>query len=83
MELTWLVFWLRWADVAYVNDIALTSVETSDWLYTLKPAQNGCHFAGNIFKSILLCKNCGILIKIEMKFNQMDFIWPQGNYWFN
>ena len=35
---------------------------------TLKPAQNGCYVAGNIFKSILLNGNYNDLIKVVLKF---------------
>ena len=35
---------------------------------TLKPRQNGCHFAGDIFKFIFLHENCFILIQISLKF---------------
>ena len=34
----------------------------------MKPEQNGRHFEDDIFKCILLSKNCGILNKISVKF---------------
>ena len=37
-------------------------------VYTLKPWQNGCHFANDIFKFISLNENCCILIQILLKF---------------
>ena len=35
---------------------------------TLRPRQNGCHFADDIFKCIFLNENIWILIKISLKF---------------
>ena len=37
-------------------------------LNTLRPRQNGRHFADDIFKSIFLNENAGILLKIPLKF---------------
>ena len=37
-------------------------------LNTLRPRQNGCHFADDIFKCILLTENVWIPIKISLKF---------------
>ena len=37
-------------------------------LNTLRPRQNGCHFADDIFKWIFLNENVWILIKISLKF---------------
>ena len=37
-------------------------------LNTLKPRQNGCHFADDIFKCIFLNENVWIPIKISLKF---------------
>ena len=34
----------------------------------LRPKQNGCHFAGDIFKHIFLNENVWIAIKISLKF---------------
>ena len=39
------------------------------WVNTLRPRQNGCHFPKVIFKCIFLNKNIGILIKILLKFS--------------
>ena len=38
------------------------------WVNTLKPRQNGRHFADAIFKCIFLNKNVLISIKISLKF---------------
>ena len=38
------------------------------WLKTLRPRQNGCHFPDNIFKWIFLNENAWISIKISSKF---------------
>ena len=38
------------------------------WFNTLRPRQDGRHFAGNIFKFILLNENVWIPIKISLKF---------------
>ena len=35
---------------------------------TLRPRQNGCHFAGDIFKCIFLNENAWISLKISLKF---------------
>ena len=35
---------------------------------TLRPRQNGTHFADDIFKCILLNENVGVLLKISLKF---------------
>ena len=40
----------------------------SELLYTLRPRQNGRHFADDIFKRIFLDGNVGISIKISLKF---------------
>ena len=37
-------------------------------VYTLRPRQNGRHFADDIFKYIFLNKNVRIMIKISLKF---------------
>ena len=36
-------------------------------LNTLRPRQNGCHFANNIFKYIFLSENVSISINISLK----------------
>ena len=38
------------------------------WFSTLRPRQNGRHFAGDIFKGIFLNETVWILIKISLKF---------------
>ena len=35
---------------------------------TLRPKQNGCHFAGDIFKHIFLDNNAHVLIEISLRF---------------
>ena len=35
---------------------------------TLRPRQNGCHFADDVFKCIFLNENVWILLKISLKF---------------
>ena len=50
-----LIHWL-------VHDLIVQHVNT------LRPRQNGCHFADNIFKCIFLDENLWILIKISLKF---------------
>ena len=48
---------------------------------TLRPRQNGRHFADSIFKCIFLNENVSIAIKISLKFVPMD---PINNiqHWF-
>ena len=38
------------------------------WFNTLRPRQNGCHFADDTFKRIFLNDNVKILIRISLKF---------------
>ena len=38
------------------------------WLNTLRPRQNGRHFADDVFKCIFLNENVWILLKISLKF---------------
>ena len=38
------------------------------WFNTLRPRQNGRHFADDIFKCIFLNENAGSLLKISLKF---------------
>ena len=51
----------------YVVKRTKSSVETKN-VNTLRPRQNGRHFADDIFKSIFLNKNVWIPIKISLKF---------------
>ena len=37
------------------------------WVNTLRPRQNGCHFPDDIFKGIFLNENVLISIKISLK----------------
>ena len=38
------------------------------WVNTLRPRQNGCHFADDTFKRIFVYENVKILIEISLKF---------------
>ena len=56
------------------NDVFNKALHTLSWLFffltsfkTLRPRQNGWHFADNSFKPILLNEKCFILIKISLK----------------
>ena len=40
----------------------------TDSINTLRPRQNGCHFADDIFNCIFLNENVWIPIKISLKF---------------
>ena len=54
---------------AFVDILWLTSVAVSTQsVNTLKPRQNGRHFADDIFKCIFLNENVWIPIKFSMKF---------------
>ena len=44
------------------------AVNISTFFNTLRPRQNGCHFADDIFKCIFLNENLWILSKISLKF---------------
>ena len=54
---------LRWRML-----LSLTLLEDKDPFITLKPRQNGRHFADDIFKCILVNENVSIPIKISLKF---------------
>ena len=43
-------------------------VPLPQWVNTLRPRQNRCHFADDIFKSIFLNENARISLKISLKF---------------
>ena len=47
---------------------ASCQIDTSSYLNTLRPRQNGCHFPDNIFKGIFLNENEWISLKISLKF---------------
>ena len=49
------------------------------WLNTLRPRQNGRHFADDIFKCIFLNENAWIPIKISLKFVPQG---PISHHWF-
>ena len=53
----------RWLKAQANNDKIRAS-----WVNTLRPRQNGRHFADDIFKCIFLNKNVWISIKISLKF---------------
>ena len=50
----------------YINIISIST--TSNIINTLRPRQNGRHFADDIFKCIFLKENIWIPIKISLKF---------------
>ena len=53
------------------ENYALKMIATSprgQWVNTLRPKQNGCHFAAGTFKPIFLNENIRISIKISLKF---------------
>ena len=52
----------------YLYHWLLVRLYTATWYITLRPRQNGCHFADNIFKCIFLNENIRISIKISLKF---------------
>ena len=60
----------RWRRVPYCHWYAPRCKRWHDGvlLDTLRPRQNGCHFADEIFKCIFLYENAWILIKISLKF---------------
>ena len=51
-----------------LEHVALMIYELKKSLNTLRPRQNGRHFADDTFKCILLNENVGISIKISLKF---------------
>ena len=53
------------ANTANKTDMALAD---SDYVYTLRPRQNGPHFPDDIFKYIFLNENIRISIKVSLKF---------------
>ena len=51
---TWLIWWFPWQQLSCLN--------------TLRPRENGRHFADDIFKCIFMNENLWITIKISLKF---------------
>ena len=50
-------------------------IQSSQWFNTLRPRQNGRHFADDTFKHIFLTENIRISIKISLKFV------PKGSFY--
>ena len=59
------VFWLKF-HLSLLLRVQL--MITHYWFNTLRPRQNGCHFADDTFKRIFLNENVRISIKISLKF---------------
>ena len=61
-----------WAEISYnlisQKILYIQFYRLSDCFNTLRPRQNGCHFADDIFKCIFLNENVWIPIKISLKF---------------
>ena len=45
----------------------MTISQRNQYVYTLRPEQNGRHFTDEIFTSIFLSENCLVLIKFPLK----------------
>ena len=65
--------WCRQATSHYLSQCWLSclspyGVVRPQWVNTMKPEQNGHHFADDILKCILLNENAWLLIKIWLKF---------------
>ena len=58
----------KWTGLGLHQIMAWHLLLTEPLFNTLRPRQNGCHFADNIFKCIFLNENVWIPIKISMKF---------------
>ena len=58
----------------FISKIILCCIVNCDNFNTLRPSQNGCHFADDIFKCILLNENVWITIKYSLKFVRMGQI---------
>ena len=61
--MTWKYFLRYWPFVRGIHPSLLDSP-----LNTLRPRQNGCHFADDTFKRIFMNENVRISIKISLKF---------------
>ena len=59
--------WRPWTEYSY-NHLALPWVQSIYTINTLKPRQNGRHFADDVFKRIFLNENIWIQINISLKF---------------
>ena len=71
----WFRQWLGWHEAThhYLNQCWPRSMVPCDisgpqWVNTLRPRQNGRHFADDIFKCIFLNENVSIAIEISLKF---------------
>ena len=56
-----------------------------EWFNTLRPRQNGCHFADDTFKSIFMNENATLLIEISLKFfpkGPINNIPATNHHWF-
>ena len=65
--------WCRQATSHYLSQcwprsLSPYGVARPRWIITLRPRQNCCHFADDIFKCIFLNENAWILLKISSKF---------------
>ena len=61
--------YLNWAETDGIDPILLEqSGLITNRVNTLRPRQNGSHFADDVFKGIFLNENIWILIKISLKF---------------
>ena len=67
MGQNWSRIWL-WTDLINPIPVALAYQSSHWWLNTLRPRQNGRHFADDMFKCIILNENVWILIEISLKF---------------
>ena len=62
----------KYSRVIFIQENALENVSTivfrPQWVNTLRPRENGRHFADDIFKCIFVNENLCIPIKISLKF---------------
>ena len=64
-NIIWFYYCLKgWINLQY----KALGLQVVDMVNTLRPRQNGRHFADDMFKCIFLNKNAWILIKISLKF---------------
>ena len=61
-------FYCQWVGVGGFSKVVATSNHVGGAFNTLRPRQNGRHFADDIFKCIFLIENIWIPIKISLKF---------------
>ena len=57
--------YLNWCSSGFMM---LYGVTRDQWVNTLRPRQDGCHFADDIFMCIFVNENCCILIKFSLKY---------------